>query len=429
MAWQSSGATNDELALALRRNGIIKSDVVLAAFQAVDRAHFVPPSMIDRAYNDYPIRIGSMHISAPHIYAQVLEGMDLFRGLSFLNIGSGTGYFSCLVGTIIGKDAINHGLEINAAAVAACNQACAAYSAQRMAQQDNSSDEEVAVQNDNNASHHLAEVPHDASDGDFSVCQAVHGSVFTMDCAANIKYDRIYVGAGAPTSLITTVHSLLKPLGIAIGPFGDKLVKLRCREDGSFTQTVLTGVHFAPLRDDSGNNDTKTCYFPPQVWTPALHATYPRPFRSAIKTLWQSQPRLPSVLWLRIFGMLPESWFNPERTTEQKMRFLLERALLFQPGLIDAVVLVETSAREDAEARATKAEAECQQLRMLAWRQENQIDSLISQAMEQWGAGTEDDLVAVDETPLSSENENMSSEDEELSEEENEAMPSDGEPL
>ena len=32
--------------------------------------------------------------------------------MSFLNIGSGTGYFSTLIGYIIKKDAINHGVEL-----------------------------------------------------------------------------------------------------------------------------------------------------------------------------------------------------------------------------------------------------------------------------------------------------------------------------
>ncbi|KDO32725.1 hypothetical protein SPRG_02423 [Saprolegnia parasitica CBS 223.65] len=98
-----------------------------------------------------------------------------------------------------------------------------------------------------------------------------------MECGNNVKYDRyvfahrtrmnlshsIYVGAGASESLITTIHALLKPMGIAIGPFGDKLLKIRSREDGSCTKMVLTGVHFAPLRDDN-NTSAKVCYFPPQ---------------------------------------------------------------------------------------------------------------------------------------------------------------------
>ena len=33
--------------------------------------------------------------------------------MSFLNVGSGTGYFSCLVGHLLKKEGINHGIELH----------------------------------------------------------------------------------------------------------------------------------------------------------------------------------------------------------------------------------------------------------------------------------------------------------------------------
>lgn len=46
----------------------------------------------------------------------------LLPGMSFLNVGSGTGYFSMLAGYIIKKDGINHGIELHDDLVKFANQ-------------------------------------------------------------------------------------------------------------------------------------------------------------------------------------------------------------------------------------------------------------------------------------------------------------------
>ena len=43
-----------------------------------------------------------MHLSAPCIYTKAMESLCLESGLSFLNIGSGTGYFSTMAGFLLG---------------------------------------------------------------------------------------------------------------------------------------------------------------------------------------------------------------------------------------------------------------------------------------------------------------------------------------
>lgn len=51
----------------------------------------------------------------PH--SEVMEGLELKPGLSFLNIGAGTGYLSTLVGLILGSSGISHGVEVHPAVV------------------------------------------------------------------------------------------------------------------------------------------------------------------------------------------------------------------------------------------------------------------------------------------------------------------------
>ena len=45
------------------------------------------------------------------IYGSAIEALDLIpnSALSFLNIGSGTGYISCVVAEILGPDSLNYG--------------------------------------------------------------------------------------------------------------------------------------------------------------------------------------------------------------------------------------------------------------------------------------------------------------------------------
>ena len=65
----------------------------------------------NEAYEDCPIKKGCVHISAPHIYCTILEALDLKPGtsLSFLNIGSGSGYLTCIASEILGPKSLYYG--------------------------------------------------------------------------------------------------------------------------------------------------------------------------------------------------------------------------------------------------------------------------------------------------------------------------------
>lgn len=109
----SSGDDNDDLINNLLDADYIRSAVVERAFRAVDRADYFLPSARGGAYKDLAWRNNHLHVSAPCIYSEVMERLCLEPGLSFLNLGSGTGYLSTMVGLILGSTGINHGVEIH----------------------------------------------------------------------------------------------------------------------------------------------------------------------------------------------------------------------------------------------------------------------------------------------------------------------------
>lgn len=99
----SAGEDNDDLIDNLMEAGYIRSPSVERVFRAVDRAHYFTPEFQDNAYKDLAWKNGNLHLSAPCIYSEVMENLKLLPGLSFLNLGSGTGYLSTMVGLILGR--------------------------------------------------------------------------------------------------------------------------------------------------------------------------------------------------------------------------------------------------------------------------------------------------------------------------------------
>jgi protein-L-isoaspartate O-methyltransferase len=62
------------------------------SYITVDRGFFVPEAIRPHAYEDTPLRANNgLHMSAPHIYGSIMDALDMKEGLSFLNVGSGTG--------------------------------------------------------------------------------------------------------------------------------------------------------------------------------------------------------------------------------------------------------------------------------------------------------------------------------------------------
>jgi len=102
----STGVDNDDLIDNLKEAEYIKSDLVEKVFRAVDRADYYLPDQRESAYKDLAWRHERLHLSAPCIYSEVMEALELKPGLSFLNLGSGLGYLSTMVGLILGNDVV-----------------------------------------------------------------------------------------------------------------------------------------------------------------------------------------------------------------------------------------------------------------------------------------------------------------------------------
>eukprot|EP00465_Bigelowiella_longifila_P005988 CAMPEP_0185269738 /NCGR_PEP_ID=MMETSP1359-20130426/40674_1 /TAXON_ID=552665 /ORGANISM="Bigelowiella longifila, Strain CCMP242" /LENGTH=266 /DNA_ID=CAMNT_0027861049 /DNA_START=1 /DNA_END=797 /DNA_ORIENTATION=- len=249
--------------MQLKGKGIIKSPEVEAAFLATDRKHFCPKEMERFAYDDRPIRHGRFHMSAPHIYASSLEILDLREGDKFLCVGSGSGYFCTLVGNIIGPTGINHGIEIFGDVVDFANEKCLSYeftyditaTTNDDASQDNKSSSSNNSSNDAYEGKKSRQAPSDGARKILAhiarqhpnVPQYLTGNCFELRPQHNIRYDRIYVAAGAPNSMCEALGEFLEIGGCLVGPFGDTLLKVTRRSPTSFSREIKGHVSFAPL--------------------------------------------------------------------------------------------------------------------------------------------------------------------------------------
>jgi len=194
----SSGRNNDELVDNLVESGLIKTQLIERVFRAVDRGTFYLPKYRESAYRDLAWRDGRIHISAPCIYTRVMEALDLKASLSFLNVGSGTGYLSSMVGLVLGRNGVNHNIEIH---------------------------KELIVY----AKEHVTQFLKESSQFDhFEFCtpKFINGNVLNLSVNNEmLLYDRIYVGAGvSDQNQEQYFKCLLKLNGILVMPLNDQVI-------------------------------------------------------------------------------------------------------------------------------------------------------------------------------------------------------------
>lgn len=288
--------SQEALVDALIEDGALRTESVIAAFKAVDRGFFLKRDGEDEdgdpqftPYLDAPIKIGRMHQSAPSVYGKVVEALELRPGLSFLNIGSGTGYLSAIVAQLIGPNAVNIGLERHQELVQHAQCKCDAL--------------------------HLN-------------VQFYTGNCYSVDVERSMKFDRVYIGAGAARDA-RFLYKLLKYDGIVVGPLEDdegvqSLTKARCRGGKKYAVTQLLQVTFAnlikPGEDGVADaSDLRTVSFQGPTWDVSRREVFPPSFISKVMLLyWMSHlegsllSKLPWELWTKfVIPMLPHDSFEP----------------------------------------------------------------------------------------------------------------------
>jgi protein-L-isoaspartate(D-aspartate) O-methyltransferase len=84
----------------LRRRGIT-DERVLAAMARVPRHEFTPEQFLNQAYADHPLQIGEgQTISQPYIVALMLEALAINPADKVLEVGTGSGYVTALLGEL-----------------------------------------------------------------------------------------------------------------------------------------------------------------------------------------------------------------------------------------------------------------------------------------------------------------------------------------
>lgn len=229
----STGLDNDDLIDNLLHAHYIKSPDIERVFRAVDRAnYFLPEFQID-AYKDLAWKSGNIHISAPCIYCEVMEHLNLAPGLSFLNVGSGTGYLSTMVGLILGPYGINHGVEMYADVVQ--------YAYEKLEEFKKTSP---------------------AMDS-FEFCEPVFvkGNGLCLSSSVH-QYDRVYCGAACPENHENYMKNLIKVGGVLVMPHNDQLLQItRVSQTKWDTKSVLP-VSFSILQSPTPEDVKNTIILP-----------------------------------------------------------------------------------------------------------------------------------------------------------------------
>ncbi|MBI3321873.1 MAG: protein-L-isoaspartate(D-aspartate) O-methyltransferase [Candidatus Omnitrophica bacterium] len=192
---------------------------LLAAFRAVPRHLFVPPTLQEQAYSDRPLPIGSEQtISQPYMVALMTQGLRLTGHERVLEIGSGSGYQTAILAELA--------LEV--------------FSVERLME---------LMQTAAQRLHSLGHLNVHFTTGDGSLGWPEHA-----------PYDAIVVTAAAPKIPPPLLQQLGNP-GVMVLPIGPQTTQALLRVEkrqGTLHQREIASCSFVPLLGEYGWPQTST---------------------------------------------------------------------------------------------------------------------------------------------------------------------------
>lgn len=91
----------------------MRNDLLIEAFATIGREEFVPEALAHNAEVDIPLPIGYGQVVAqPTVVAFSLELLDIQKGHTVLEVGSGSGWVTAILSYMVGKEGAVTGLEI-----------------------------------------------------------------------------------------------------------------------------------------------------------------------------------------------------------------------------------------------------------------------------------------------------------------------------
>jgi protein-L-isoaspartate(D-aspartate) O-methyltransferase len=214
MANKLSGFRKQMVKTQLISRGI-KDPAVLSAMEQVPREVFVPPDLIDVAYDDSALPIGkNQTISQPYMVALMLESLELKQKDKVLEIGTGSGYAAAVLSRIVDQ----------------------VFTIERY---------EKLAQAARDRFHRLAYDNIQVQTGDG-----------TLGWSEHAPYDGVVVTAGGP-EIPEPLLNQLKVGGYLIIPIGgwetaQKLVRVHRKGQDEFPKENLGRVRFVPLVGEEG---------------------------------------------------------------------------------------------------------------------------------------------------------------------------------